>query len=201
MIVEACEYSAKYNLVILTIAGEDFSVDYDCYNDLGLSLDDEVDFDTYKIILANDEKNRAKNFALAKISYAAKSSFEVKKLLRDNDFSEDVADQTIDFLEDFGLIDDDNYVASFVADKHNISRWSKNKIRYALKAKNLSDELIEHHLATIPREEEMDKVRFFAQKKARGDFSKENKQKVYRYLAGKGFDFDLIGQVLGELFK
>lgn len=201
MIIEKIDYSDKYNLVILTIAGEDFSIDYDFYNDMSLNIDDEIDFESFKEILANDEKNRAKNFALGKISYAAKSSFEVKKLLRDNDFSEDVADATIDFLEEYGLIDDENYVASFIHDKHNLSRWSKNKIRYALKAKNISDDLIETHLADIKLEEEIDKVRHFALKKARGDYSVENKQKVYRYLAGKGFEFDLINQVTGELFK
>lgn len=201
MIIEAIDYSDKYNLVILTISGEDFSISYDLYNDLLLNIDDELSFDTYKVILADDEVNRAKNLALSKISYAQKTSFEVEKLLKENDFSADTIEKTIDFLNEYGILNDELYVKSYVVDKHNISRWSKNKIRYSLKAKKINEDLINIYLDQISDEEEYENAYNFAVKKARNDFSIENKQKVYRYLAGKGFDFDIINKVVGELFK
>ncbi len=201
MIVENIDYSDKYNNVIITISGEDFYISYDLYNDLSIQNEDELDFDTYKVILADDEFNRAKNYALSKLSFAAKSSFEVEKLLKQKDFSKEAIDKTIDFLDEYGLIDDEAYVRSFVADKHNISKWSKNKIRYNLNTKNIKDDLIDTYLSQIPYDEEYEKALAFAQKKARDDFSVENKQKVYRYLASKAFDFDIINKVVGELFK
>ena len=201
MIIEAIDYSDKYNLVILTISGEDFSISYDLYNELLLNIDDELSFDTYKVILADDEVNRAKNLALSKISYAQKTSFEVEKLLKENDFSADTIEKTIDFLNEYGILNDEIYVKSYVADKHNISRWSKNKIRYSLKSKKINEDLINIYLDQISDEEEYENAYNFAVKKARNDFSIENKQKVYRYLAGKGFDFDIINKVVGELFK
>ena len=201
MIIEAIDYSDKYNLVILTISGEDFSISYDLYNDLLLNIDDELSFDTYKVILADDEVNRAKNLALSKISYAQKTSFEVEKLLKENDFSADTIEKTIDFLNEYGILNDEIYVKSYVADKHNISRWAKNKIRYSLKSKKINEDLINIYLDQISDEEEYENAYNFAVKKARNDFSIENKQKVYRYLAGKGFDFDIINKVVGELFK
>ncbi|MFO3715962.1 MULTISPECIES: regulatory protein RecX [Anaerococcus] len=201
MIIEAIDYSDKYNLVILTISGEDFSISYDLYNDLLLNIDDELSFDTYKVILADDEVNRAKNLALSKISYAQKTSFEVEKLLKENDFSADTIEKTIDFLNEYGILNDEIYVKSYVADKHNISRWSKNKIRYSLKSKKINEDLINIYLDQISDEDEYENAYNFAVKKARNDFSIENKQKVYRYLAGKGFDFDIINKVVGELFK
>ena len=201
MIIEAIDYSDKYNLVILTISGEDFSISYDLYNELLLNIDDELSFDTYKVILADDEVNRAKNLALSKISYAQKTSFEVEKLLKENDFSADTIEKTIDFLNEYGILNDEIYVKSYVADKHNISRWSKNKIRYSLKSKKINEDLINIYLDQISDEDEYENAYNFAVKKARNDFSIENKQKVYRYLAGKGFDFDIINKVVGELFK
>lgn len=201
MIIEAIDYSDKYNLVILTISGEDFSISYDLYNDLLLNIDDELSFDTYKVILADDEVNRAKNLALSKISYAQKTSFEVEKLLKENDFSADTIEKTIDFLNEYEILNDEIYVKSYVADKHNIARWSKNKIRYSLKAKKINEDLINIYLDQISDEDEYENAYNFAVKKARNDFSIENKQKVYRYLAGKGFDFDIINKVVGELFK
>lgn len=201
MIIEAIDYSDKYNLVILTISGEDFSISYDLYNDLLLNVDDELSFATYKEILADDEFNRAKNIALSKISYAQKTSFEVEKILKENDFSSDSIEKTIDFLNDYGILNDELYVKSYVSDKHNIARWAKNKISYSLKAKKINEDLINTYLDQISDEDEYENAYNFAVKKARNDFSIENKQKVYRYLSGKGFDFDIINKVVGELFK
>ena len=201
MIIEAIDYSDKYNLVILTISGEDFSISYDLYNDLHLNIDDKMDFDTYKKILENDEINRAKNLALRKISYAQKTSFEVKKILKDNDYSANTIEKTIEFLNEYRILNDELYVKSYVADKHNLSRWSKNKIFYSLKSKNINEQLINKYLDQISNKEEYENAYYFALKKARNNFSMENKQKVYRYLAGKGFDFDIISIVVGDLFK
>lgn len=201
MIIEAIDYSDKYNLVILTISGEDFSISYELYNDLLLKVDDELSFATYKEILADDEFNRAKNIALSKISYAQKTSFEVEKILKENDFSSDSIEKTIDFLNDYGILNDELYVKSYVSDKHNIARWTKNKIRYSLKAKKINEDLINTYLDQISDEDEYENAYNFAVKKARNNFSIENKQKVYRYLSGKGFDFDIINKVVGELFK
>lgn len=201
MIIETIDYSDKYNLVILRISGEDFNISYDLYNELQLNIDDELDFDIYKKILSDDEFNRAKNFALGKISYAQKTSFEIEKILKDHNFSNESIHKTIDFLNEYGILNDELFVKSYVSDKHNISRWSKNKIRYSLKAKKISDELIDNYIEKIDDDEECQNACNFALKKARNDFSIENKQKVYRYLAGKGFEYDIINKVVGELFK
>lgn len=201
MIIENIDYSDKYNLVVLTISGEDFSISYDLYNELLLNVGDQLSFDTYKDILADDEFNRGKNIALSKISYAQKTSFEIEKILKDNDFSTNTIEKVIDFLNEYGILNDELYVKSYVSDKNNISRWAKNKIRYSLKSKKISDILIETYIDKISDDEEYEKAYNFAIKKARDNFSMENKQKVYRYLAGKGFEFDIINKVVGELFK
>lgn len=201
MNLEKINFSDKYNLVILTIEGEDFSISYNMYNDLNLSIDQDINFTIYKVILAEDQFNEAKNMALSKISYSQKTSFEIEKSLKDNNFTNDSISRVIDFLNEYGLIDDELYVKSYVSDKHNISRWSKNKIRYSLRAKNIADSLIEDNLSEISDEQEYGKAYNFAKKKTRNDYSDKNKQKVYRYLASKGFEFDIINKVIGDIFK
>lgn len=201
MIIEKIDYSDKYNLIILTISGEEFSITYDFFNDLNLSLEDEVDFDTYKEILKENQYNMAKNFALGKISYSQKTSFELEKLLKDNDFDTDVINKTIEFLKSYKLIDDKAYVKSFINDKSNISKWSRNKIRYALRSKKIDDKLIETYISNIPDEDEFQKAYDFAIKKSRGKTDYDTKQKVYRYLSSKGFEYDIISRVIGEIFQ
>lgn len=201
MIVENIDYSDKLNLVVITIDGEKFLISYDLYYDLNLSSESQIDFDSYKVILKDDQYNKAKNLALRKISFSPKSSSEINKILKGQHFDQDIIEKTINFLKDFDLIDDEAFVRSFIADKHNISKWPKNKIRYALRSKNIDDYIIEEYLREINDEDEYQNAYDFAINKAKGDDSFQMRQKVFRFLASKGFDFDIINNVLGDIFQ
>lgn len=201
MIIENIEYSDKYNLIRLTISNEKFYVDYDVYYENAFEIDKEIDFPTYKLILANDEFNRAKNYALNKISYSQKSTYEIRQKLKEQKFSEDVIEKIIAYLDSYGFLDDEAYVKAYIRDKDEVSNWSRGKIRFMLKRKHIDDNLIEDYIYTISDEREAEKARFFADKKIKNDFSYENRAKVFRHLASKGFDVDIINQVLNERFS
>lgn len=201
MIIENIEYSDKYNLIRLTISNVKFYVDYDLYYENAFEIDKEIDFPTYKLILANDEFNRAKNYALNKISYSQKSTYEIRQKLKEQKFSEDVIEKIIAYLDSYGFLDDESYVKAYIRDKDEISNWSRGKIRFMLKRKHIDDNLIEDYIYMISDEREAEKAGFFADKKIKNDFSYENRAKVFRHLASKGFDVDIINQVLNERFS
>lgn len=201
MIIDNIEYSDKYNLIRLTISKEKFYIDYDLYHDNSFEIDKKIDFPTYKQILANDEFNRAKNFALNKISYSQKSTYEIRQKLKEQKFSEDVIEKILAYLDSYGFLDDEAYVKAYIRDKDEISSWSRGKIRYMLKQKHIDENLIEDNICLIDDEREVEKARFFADKKIKNDFSYENRARVFRHLAGKGFDIDIINQVLNERFS
>lgn len=201
MIIENIEYSDKYNLIRLTISKERFYVDYDLYYENGFELEKEIDFPIYKKILANDEFNRAKNFALNKISFSQKSTYEIRQKLKDQKFSADVIEKIISYLDSYEFLDDEAYVKAYIRDKDEISSWSRGKIKYMLKQKHIDENLIEDNLCLISNEREAEKAGFFADKKIKNDYSYENRAKVFRHLAGKGFDIDIINQVLNERFS
>lgn len=201
MIIENIEYSDKYNLIRLTISNEKFYIDYDLYYENGFEVESEIDFKTYKKILANDEFNRAKNFALNKISYSQKSTYEIRQKLKEKNFSEDVIEKIIAYLASYGFLDDEAYVKAYIRDKDEISNWARGKIRFMLKRKHIDDKLIDDYIYLISDEREAEKAGFFADKKIKNDFSYENRTKVFRHLASKGFDIDIINQVLNEKFS
>lgn len=201
MIIENIEYSDKYNLIRLTISNEKFYVDYDLYYENGFEVDKEIDFPTYKQILANDEFNRAKNYALNKISYSQKSTYEIRQKLKDQKFSEDVIEKILAYLDSYGFLNDEAYVKAYIRDKDEISSWSRGKIRFMLKKKHIDENLIDDYISLIDDEREAEKARFFADKKIKNDFSYENRVRIFRHLAGKGFDIDIINLVLNERFS
>ena len=187
MIVEDIEYSDKYNLVKITISNEFFYISYDFFNDLALSLGAVIDFDLYKEILRENDFNRCKNEALKQLSYGAKTSFDLKKKLREKKFNQDAISRVIDFLTEYNLIDESR-----------INNWSKGKIRYKLKAKFIDDSLIDTYLDEISYDEEYKKAYDAGLNKKE---SVNDKNKVYRFLASRGFSYDIISDVLGDLFK
>lgn len=201
MILEEIAYSDKYNLVELNISGEKFLVSYDFYNDLKISIGDEFSFNEYKEIVNENQYNRCKNYALKQISYKMQTSFDLRKKLSSKEFSSDNIEKTIDFLNKFKLINDDYFVKSFINDKSKISLWSKNKIFYSLKSKFIPESLINKHISCLTDEEELIKALKLANKKVKDDFSQENKQKIYRYLAGRAFSYDIISRCLEEIFQ
>ena len=201
MIIENIEYSDKYNLIRLTVSNEKLYIDYDLYYENGFEVEGEIDFKAYKKILANDEFNRSKNFALNKISYSQKSTYEVRQKLKEKNFSEDVIEKIIAYLASYGFLDDEAYVKAYIRDKDEISNWARGKIRFMLKRKHIDDKLIDDYIYLISDEREAEKASFFADKKIKNDFSYENRTKVFRHLASKGFDIDIINQVLNEKFS
>lgn len=198
MILENIDYSDKENLIKLTISSEIFYLSYDFYNDLDLSVGDELDFDLYKEILNEDNYNRCKSYALKQISYSNKTSFDLKNKLYKKGFSKDNIEKVIEFLESFNFIDDEAYVKSFINDKSNISSWSKAKIRYKLKAKYIDDNLIDKYLDEISYEDEYEKAYLIA--KRRFDLG-HDKDKVFRFLANRAFSYDIIKNVLEDLYQ
>ena len=146
-------------------------------------------------------RDRAKNYALNKISYSQKSTYEIRQKLKEQKFSEDVIEKIIAYLDSYGFLDDEAYVKAYIRDKDEVSNWSRGKIRFMLKRKHIDDNLIEDYIYTISDEREAEKAGFFADKKIKNDFSYENRAKVFRHLASKGFDVDIINQVLNERFS
>ena len=198
MIVEDIEYSDKYNLVKITISNEFFYISYDFFNDLALSVGAVIDFDLYKDILRENDFNRCKNEALKQLSHGSKTSFDLKKKLKEKKFNNDSISRVIDFLTEYNLIDDKAYVKSYINDKSRINNWSKGKIRYKLKAKFIDDSLIDTYLDEISYDEEYEKAYDAGLNKKE---SVNDKNKVYRFLASRGFSYDIISDVLGDLFK
>lgn len=201
MILEKIDYLDSLNLMSLTISGERFLISYELFTSLDLSLEEEVASETYKKILSEDEYNRAKKYALDQLSYSQKSSYDLTKKLKKKGFSQEAIERVLAFLENYSYLDDEAYVKAYINDKFTLSKWSKKKIAYSLRGKNIPDDLIEKYLAEIPDQEEYDHALYFAQKKAGGDFSQKSRQKVYSHLAYKGYSYDIISACLEEVFR
>lgn len=108
-------------------------------------------------------------------------------------------DKIIRYLVEEKYIDENRYAIAFTKDKFRYNKWGKIKIRLELNQKKINKELIETALEVINEEEYKGMIIRLAKEKERkiiyqNDY--ERKGQLYRYLAGKGFEMDVISKII-----
>ena len=149
-----------------------------------------------------------KSKALAKgMEYCArteKSKKEVISYLETIGADKDDVDDILDKLIEEGFIDEVRYAESFVSDKFRFNSWGKTKIRYQLSAKGISSRVIDDALETLDPDEYYETLKEQLEKKLssiKGGNYYDKKAKLMRFAAGRGFESDLIYDVIDEILR
>jgi regulatory protein len=105
-------------------------------------------------------------------------------------------------LKSEGFLDEERYARIFVRSKFHINKWGKTKIRYELRNHSIPEPFINRALEEIGEDDYLRTIRELILKKM--SEIKEGKhlnirEKIITFVAGKGFEFDLIVTVLKEL--
>ena len=105
-------------------------------------------------------------------------------------------------LIDEHFIDELRFTEAFVKDKFRFNKWGKNKIRYHLKQKQISSELIDNSIQNIPQTEYEHLIETLLESKNKSVKAKntyERKAKLLRFMTQKGFEFDLVNNSLEKM--
>ena len=122
---------------------------------------------------------------------------EVWQYLMRKKVDKDVANRITDRLEGGGLINDKVYAETYTGQKGG--KLGVGVIRNKLYRRGVSREIIEQATSEISEQEQEQVARQVAEKYMRNkDIQRENLNKLYRHLAGKGFEFDLVATIVGE---
>lgn len=147
-----------------------------------------------------------KHKALAKMqalcARAEHCTFEIALKLSRAGLSRADADDIIAALRRDRFIDDRRYAMAFVSDKVRFARWGTRKIALALRAKHIDSALIAEALAGIAPGQFLSAAVAAARSRFRTpqqppDF--DTRARIYRFLAGRGFDSDTIRRAIGLL--
>lgn len=126
-----------------------------------------------------------------------------RKLLtrRETPLTEQEAGQILTALQREKYLDDARYAGAFARDKASLAAWGTAKIRYALRAKGISDEDISLALESIEPERSQERLRKLLESRCRNLADDPKcRQKLLRFALARGYDYDEINEVLSTYF-
>ena len=181
-----------------------FSISAELIYKENIKVKDKIDVDSLKKLADEDNYIKCKNTALKTIERTYKSEKELAQKLALKGYDDHIINRTINFMKEYNLLNDNNYATMYVKDKsRNIG---KKKIKNSLLQKGIDEEIIESELEKINNDEVKAIVYEMALKKYKVFSKRENDnykltQKLYRFLMGKGYDYDLIKDVVKSIVK
>ena len=184
--------------------GSKISLDYHVVVDSGIRKNDVLSEDKIKYLINRSELNKIKNQAFRFLSLRNHSSHELKLKLVKKNYPRELIDDAINQLREKDFINDREFAKQFIEEKINKKKSGFYKIKSELNKKGIERELIEELLSSLDSEISLDNAFKLAKKKYAQLIQKkiDNKklnQKIFSFLASKGFETDIILSVLNKL--
>jgi len=142
--------------------------------------------------MSNDQSlDQALQIGMKFCGYRERSTKEVKDKLSKKDFDYKIIKETINKLQELGFLDNIRFSKSFSRGKNNNNRWGKNRIKYQLKSKGLSDKEIEIGINSI-KENNYIKILKKNIELYNKKLKKPDRNKLISHLIYKGYEMDII---------
>lgn len=168
----------------------------------GLHAGVEIEEDRLNELVLESEKVMALNLAVKYVSTALKTKKQIVDYLKKKEFQPEIIDYVVDKMLEYRYIDDMEYIRAYFNTYSN--KFGISRLQYNLRSKGVSQKLIDEYMDSL--EEEVDTLSTciaLLKKKAKNmDLNDiRNRQKVSRFLASRGFEFDDINHAMTEVTK
>lgn len=151
-----------------------------------------------------DEKilKKAKEYSLLLLKFRIRSDDEIRTRLKNKKFSEDIIQETVDYLKTNGLIDDDYFAQSWIESRLKKSIGLR-RIRQELRLKGIDERIIEDNYAKIKDDYHEEAIISGIIKnksaKLKNIEPEKAKRRIYSYLLRRGFSAETVINVLSQL--
>jgi len=182
-----------------------FGVNEETVQHFRLRKGDYLESALYQEIVEFDFGVDAKRVALRYLNYRARSEKEIRERLAKEDIPEHIILRVLEFLKDHNFVNDEAWSKSFVNDKLSRKPVSSRQLEYGLKQKGVAKEIIEETIAELNATETDEERALKAGQKQwpkilrREDDPRKQKQKLYTFLAGRGFSYSVIEDVFRNI--
>ncbi len=206
-IISGIQYQKRDPLRASVFLGGEFAfgVQVATIEQFRLRKGDELTASLLEELRAFDAAVSAKRIATKYLNSRRRSRREVETKLLQEGYAQEVIDSTVEALISYGLIDDLAYATAFIHDKLLVKSASKRELELLLKKKGIAKEIIASVVKdTADDGSEEERARTVAEKKwqsiiRRESDSRKQRQKLYSFLASRGFEHSLVKRVVSAL--
>jgi regulatory protein len=150
---------------------------------------------------SEDEREVAYQRALRLIQYRPRSESEIRRHLKREATPEEIVDEVIERLKQSGLIDDAGFAQAWVENRTDLRPRSRRALAYELNQRGVDAQVIEQSLNAI----DDDAMAYQAAQRPARKFKdlewNDFRQKMYRYLGQRGFDYGTSAQVIARVWQ
>jgi regulatory protein len=154
--------------------------------------------------LTEEQTKQAIITCLRLLAASPKSGQELKRKLEGKGYSAGTIDQALNDLEIQGILDDTKYARDLVARLTFGQCAGRHKIAFELKRHGISKKISDEMLETLTNEDETERALEQARLKWTG-WSRldpqKRKKRLYDFLIRKGYDFQIVQDILQRLSK
>ncbi len=159
--------------------------------------------------MATNNSNKEYQKFLSRAQYLCsrqeKCAFDIEKKLNQWEVPEQFHGKILKELKDGQFINEERFAESFVKSKFRGNKWGKLKIRFSLKAKNLSEGTINRAIKSeISDKDYFQVLQDLLKRKSRetkGSSGLKKLGKLISYATGKGFEYDLVKSTAEQIIK
>ncbi|MCJ7933024.1 MAG: RecX family transcriptional regulator [Chryseobacterium sp.] len=131
--------------------------------------------------------------------YQDRCHAEVEQKMREFLLIEEAKEEIILYLLKENYLNEERFTRSYIRGKFYIKHWGKNKIRIHLKQKQISEKLINMCFDEIDENDYRKTITriyddYLSKQKGLQEYQK--KSKTIKYLMGRGFEYEVILQVI-----
>ncbi len=173
----------------------------------GLRKFDELSDNKISQLLVDEKKHNIKLKALALLKRRIHSRKELFTKLKRHFSETRLIEECLSDLEKKNLLDDNHFTELFVQEKVRLKKWSKSRLKSELFLRGISKDIIEEYLNKF-FDSGLEKEKAFEltekklnQIKIRTSDRKVIHQKLFVFLQSKGYDYELISEVINEILK
>lgn len=204
MKITKLEYQKKNKERVNVYADEKFAVGLGA-NDvikLGIFKGQEITSQQLQNIISESDFGKLFNSALNFLSYRPRSEWEVRQRLKKRK-KEDSGlgqndDQVIEKLRAIGQIDDEAFCRWFIEQRTTFKPKGERALKYELARKGIPKEIISKVFETQEKGVSDFELATRVVKKKFGD--KFDKERIQRFLASRGFDWNVIEEVIEKSY-
>lgn len=162
--------------------------------DVGIKTNQEIDAQKLAEIKTIDSNHKFMNLALNYVSKRLKTESETKNYLKKKGAGVEIISKIMKRLKELDLINDDHYVKSYIHDHTTLSIYSKKRIMYELKKKQIALDIIERSLNN-DQISDIDSLKKIIQQKRQIPKYQDN-LKLMQYLVRIGFNYQDVKEAL-----